>query len=96
MRYRFGQLLCDHRAATHFPGMQQWNAEQLANRSRKVLACVNQSVHCVHPLDATVAGCKHVLWTGSPSRTSSDGANAVFYGGRAIDRSPCGTGTAPV
>ena len=31
--------------------------------------------------------------TGKPKNTDSDGANAVFYGDKAIDRSPCGTGT---
>jgi 4-hydroxyproline epimerase len=34
-----------------------------------------------------------VLWTGQPQHPDSDAANAVFYGDRAIDRSPCGTGT---
>ncbi|MDB9799022.1 proline racemase family protein, partial [Flavobacteriaceae bacterium] len=28
-----------------------------------------------------------------PIHESSDGRNAVFYGEKAIDRSPCGTGT---
>jgi len=32
------------------------------------------------------------LWTGTPSE-GVDGRNAVFYGDKAIDRSPCGTGT---
>jgi 4-hydroxyproline epimerase len=34
-----------------------------------------------------------VLWTGPPQDPAADAANAVFYGARAIDRSPCGTGT---
>jgi 4-hydroxyproline epimerase len=33
------------------------------------------------------------MWTGPPGSSDSDAANAVFYGDRAIDRSPCGTGT---
>jgi 4-hydroxyproline epimerase len=32
-------------------------------------------------------------WTGTPIHYDSDGRNAVFYGDKAIDRSPCGTGT---
>ena len=35
----------------------------------------------------------HLLWSGTPIHKGSDGRNAVFYGEKAIDRSPCGTGT---
>ena len=34
-----------------------------------------------------------MLWTGDPIDPTSAGRNAVFYGNKAIDRSPCGTGT---
>jgi 4-hydroxyproline epimerase len=34
-----------------------------------------------------------VLWADRPKSTGADARNAVFYGERAIDRSPCGTGT---
>jgi 4-hydroxyproline epimerase len=34
-----------------------------------------------------------VLWADAPKGEGADGRNAVFYGERAIDRSPCGTGT---
>ncbi len=34
-----------------------------------------------------------MLWTGEPLDKTSSGRNAVFYGDKAIDRSPCGTGT---
>ena len=54
---------------------------------------MNQAVDCVHPEDPTVSGASHVLWTGLPTQSNSDAANAVFYGDKAIDRSPCGTGT---
>ncbi len=33
------------------------------------------------------------MWTGAPTQARADGRNAVFYGDKAIDRSPCGTGT---
>ncbi|RWE97297.1 MAG: hydroxyproline-2-epimerase, partial [Mesorhizobium sp.] len=35
----------------------------------------------------------HMLWTGKPRNAEADARNAVFYGDKAIDRSPCGTGT---
>jgi 4-hydroxyproline epimerase len=47
----------------------------------------------VHPLDGTIRGVSHVLWADVPRGEGADGRNAVFYGERAIDRSPCGTGT---
>ena len=34
-----------------------------------------------------------MLWTGKTIDPTSSGRNAVFYGDKAIDRSPCGTGT---
>jgi 4-hydroxyproline epimerase len=33
------------------------------------------------------------MWTGKPMHPKAHARNAVFYGDRAIDRSPCGTGT---
>ena len=35
----------------------------------------------------------HVQWTGKTLDPTSTARNAVFYGDKAIDRSPCGTGT---
>ena len=37
--------------------------------------------------------CIHILWTGESKEPGSTARNAVFYGEKAIDRSPCGTGT---
>jgi 4-hydroxyproline epimerase len=47
----------------------------------------------VHPVDDRIRGVSHVLWADKPKGEGADGRNAVFYGERAIDRSPCGTGT---
>ena len=47
----------------------------------------------VHPEDNTIRDVTHLLWTGNPIDSISSGRNAVFYGDKAIDRSPCGTGT---
>lgn len=47
----------------------------------------------VHPLDPTITGVSHVLWAEPGEKPGEQGRNAVFYGDRAIDRSPCGTGT---
>ena len=47
----------------------------------------------MHPENETIRDVSHMLWTGNPLDPSSSGRNAVFYGDKAIDRSPCGTGT---
>ncbi|MBD1582748.1 4-hydroxyproline epimerase [Pseudoalteromonas sp. S16_S37] len=77
----------------NFPGIDKWKASEILKHSPIVRQIVNQQLTCVHPLDATVKGASHVLWTGQPKQHNSSAANAVFYGDKAIDRSPCGTGT---
>ena len=47
----------------------------------------------IHPEDSNIRGCSHVLWAGKTLDKKSTARNAVFYGDKAIDRSPCGTGT---
>lgn len=47
----------------------------------------------MHPENPNIMGCSHILWSGNTISTSSTARNAVFYGDKAIDRSPCGTGT---
>jgi 4-hydroxyproline epimerase len=54
---------------------------------------LNEAIEMVHPEDETIRGVSHILWTGTPTKPEADARNAVFYGDKAIDRSPCGTGT---
>jgi len=77
----------------NFPGIDQWSANDILHWSPVVRQVAQQTLECVHPEDPTVCGISHVLWTGKPQQADSDAANAVFYGDKAIDRSPCGTGT---
>jgi proline racemase len=77
----------------NFPGIDQWTATEILHWSPIVRAAASKAVICIHPEDASVNGVTHVLWTGKPKNDNSDDANAVFYGEKAIDRSPCGTGT---
>jgi 4-hydroxyproline epimerase len=46
-----------------------------------------------HPEKPDIKGLSHILWTGKPQTEEGTHRNAVFYGDKAIDRSPCGTGT---
>jgi 4-hydroxyproline epimerase len=58
-----------------------------------VRALVREAIEPVHPLEPSIRGVTHVLWADAPKSQGADARNAVFYGERAIDRSPCGTGT---
>jgi 4-hydroxyproline epimerase len=54
---------------------------------------LNHAIDCVHPENPAIRGLSHILWTGKPTKPEAQARNAVFYGEKAIDRSPCGTGT---
>jgi 4-hydroxyproline epimerase len=54
---------------------------------------LNERYTFEHPLDPAIKGLSHLLWTGATLSSEAHGRNAVFYGDKAIDRSPCGTGT---
>jgi 4-hydroxyproline epimerase len=77
----------------NFKGLQHYNAGQLLAWSPKIRKRINESYQFIHPDDPTINGCSHILWTGDVLDNTSTARNAVFYGDKAIDRSPCGTGT---
>lgn len=77
----------------NFPGLQHFTADQLIAWSRELRQAINLRHDFVHPENPTIRQCTHILWTGSPIYPTSTARNAVFYGDKAIDRSPCGTGT---
>lgn len=56
-------------------------------------ARANEKYRFVHPETPEIHGLSHVMWTGRPRMAGATARNAVFYGDKAIDRSPCGTGT---
>lgn len=88
-----GNFYCIVEPQQNFPGIEHWGASDIIHWSPIVRDAANKQLSCIHPLDDTVCGITHLLWTGASSKHNSDGANAVFYGDKAIDRSPCGTGT---
>jgi 4-hydroxyproline epimerase len=77
----------------NFSGIQDYTAGDLIRWSRVVRERLNQQYKFVHPLDSNIKGMSHMLWTGDTISPEADARNAVFYGDKAIDRSPCGTGT---
>jgi 4-hydroxyproline epimerase len=54
---------------------------------------LNEKYTFEHPENPGINRLTHMLWTGKPQHPQADARNAVFYGEKAIDRSPCGTGT---
>ena len=77
----------------NFKGLQNYSASQLIEWARALRKNINDKYSFEHPEDASIRGCSHILWTGEVMDKTSTARNAVFYGDKAIDRSPCGTGT---
>jgi 4-hydroxyproline epimerase len=76
-----------------YRGIDELGAARILSLSPVVRSLMRAAIEPVHPLDATIRGVSHVMWTDRPKSAGAHGRNAVFYGDRAIDRSPCGTGT---
>jgi 4-hydroxyproline epimerase len=77
----------------NFKGLEHYAADKLIAWARELRKNINGRYEFVHPDDPTINGCSHILWTGAVLDKTSTARNAVFYGDKAIDRSPCGTGT---
>jgi 4-hydroxyproline epimerase len=77
----------------NFRGLENYPADQLISWSRDLRKNINERYRFVHPENPTIYGCTHILWAGKPTDGQATARNAVFYGEKAIDRSPCGTGT---
>ena len=80
---------------TNFSGIQDFTASKIIQFSQVVRQLINEKYpnYFIHPENHTIRDVTHMLWTGTPLDQTSSGRNAVFYGDKAIDRSPCGTGT---
>jgi len=77
----------------NFKGIEHYSAGKLIAWARELRKRINEKYSFVHPENPTISGCSHILWTGAVLDQKSTARNAVFYGDKAIDRSPCGTGT---
>ncbi len=79
----------------NYSGVQDYTAGQIIQYSQIVRKRINEKYpdHFIHPENESIRNVSHLLWTGDPLDPASSGRNAVFYGDKAIDRSPCGTGT---
>jgi 4-hydroxyproline epimerase len=79
----------------NFSGIQDFTASKLIQFSQELRLKINEKYpgKFVHPEDDTIRDVSHMLWTGATISLNATARNAVFYGDKALDRSPCGTGT---
>ncbi|MDQ7248224.1 4-hydroxyproline epimerase [Dongia sedimenti] len=77
----------------NYRDMADFAAGDLVRMSPILRKRMNEKYTFQHPDNPTIKGLSHILWTGAPKHPEADARNAVFYGDKAIDRSPCGTGT---
>jgi 4-hydroxyproline epimerase len=77
----------------NYAGLESISAADVLRYSPLIRRLLADKVQPVHPEAPAIAGVSHVMWTGQPRDRRAQGRNAVFYGDKAIDRSPCGTGT---
>ena len=79
----------------HYKGLEHFTASEIIRNSQYLRQKINEKYpeHFIHPENDTIRDVSHMLWTGRTIDPKSSARNAVFYGDKAIDRSPCGTGT---
>jgi len=77
----------------NFQSLDQLSAGEIIRLSPVLRQRINERYSFVHPENPRIRGCSHIQWTGKPRHPEAHARNAVFYGDKAIDRSPCGTGT---
>ena len=79
----------------NFSGIQDYSANDIIKYSNEIRKKINLKYKSkfIHPIDSTIRDVSHILWIGDKIDKESSSRNAVFYGDKAIDRSPCGTGT---
>jgi 4-hydroxyproline epimerase len=79
----------------NYRGLSHFSASELVQLSPEIRRKINEKYadRFIHPENDTIRDVSHLMWTGEPLSATSTARNAVFYGEKAIDRSPCGTGT---
>ncbi|MGX9143110.1 4-hydroxyproline epimerase [Mesorhizobium sp. 128a] len=88
-----GNLYAIVEPQANYRDMADYSAGDFIAWSPVVRQRLNEKYSFVHPENPGINRLSHMLWTGKPTVEGADARNAVFYGDKAIDRSPCGTGT---
>jgi 4-hydroxyproline epimerase len=74
-------------------GLDGMAAGEILALSPEVRRVAQQALSPVHPEDPRIRGVSHVMWCDEPRNPRAHARNVVFYGDKALDRSPCGTGS---
>ncbi len=74
-------------------GLDNMPVGEIQRLSPLVRRAAQDKVSPVHPEDKRIRDVTHVMWCDKPRAARAHARNAVFYGDKAIDRSPCGTGS---
>jgi len=77
----------------NFKDIEGLSSLDLIRWSPQLRQALNDKYEFIHPEQPEINGLSHILWTGAARAPEATARNAVFYGDKAIDRSPCGTGT---
>jgi 4-hydroxyproline epimerase len=88
-----GNFYCIVDPQENFTDLADVSVGDLLRWSPALRAAMNERYSFTHPEKPEINGLSHIMWTGQPQKPGSTARNAVFYGDKAIDRSPCGTGT---
>jgi 4-hydroxyproline epimerase len=75
-----------------YSDLEQLTPSDIQRLSPVLRRLANDKYKFTHPETPEIQGLSHVMWTGKPHMEGASARNAVFYGDKAIDRSPCGTG----
>jgi proline racemase len=74
-------------------GLDDMPVSEIQRLSLLVRDAADEKFAPVHPEDGRIRGIHHVMWCDKARNPRAHARNAVFYGDKAIDRSPCGTGS---
>jgi proline racemase len=77
----------------NWSGLDGMSANDIIAFSQNLRTALAAICDPIHPDDERIRGVHHAIWCDSPRTENADGRCAVFYGDKAIDRSPGGTGT---
>jgi proline racemase len=77
----------------NWAGLDAMPVSEIVKLSPLVRQAAEEKLAPIHPEDGRIRGVSHVMWCDRARATGAHARNAVFYGAKAIDRSPCGTGS---
>lgn len=77
----------------NWAGLGNMPVSEITRLSPIVGAAAQEALRLMHPTAPRIHGVSHVMWYDAPKAPDADARNAVSYGEKAIDRSPCGTGS---